>query len=58
MPPRWADELTRALPRGASLRLEGGTHTLNYVNPWSLAFAIEPFLLEHARAAASAGELA
>ncbi|CAN7333174.1 alpha/beta hydrolase [Trinickia sp. LjRoot230] len=41
---RWAEQAARLLPRGALMLMTGATHTLNFVYPHSLAFAIAPFL--------------
>lgn len=43
-PARWVEELASLLPRGELLTLANGTHTLNYVYPWSFCRAIRPFL--------------
>ncbi|QSN64672.1 alpha/beta fold hydrolase (plasmid) [Caballeronia sp. M1242] len=45
VPLAWAREVTERLPHGELLVIEGGTHTLNYVYPHSMALAIRPFLL-------------
>lgn len=45
-PLAWAQEVAARMPRGALLTVDGGTHTLNYVYPHSLALAIRPFLLQ------------
>ncbi|WP_175943662.1 alpha/beta fold hydrolase [Caballeronia sp. BCC1704] len=46
VPLAWAREVTERLPHGELLVIEGGTHTLNYVYPHSMALAIRPFLLD------------
>jgi pimeloyl-ACP methyl ester carboxylesterase len=46
VPLAWAREVTLRLPHGELLVIEGGTHTLNYVYPHSMALAIRPFLLD------------
>ncbi|WP_130832541.1 alpha/beta fold hydrolase [[Erwinia] mediterraneensis] len=43
-PARWVEELASLLPRGELITLANGTHTLNYVYPWSFCRAIRPFL--------------
>ena len=45
-PLAWANEVAARVPNGALLTIDGGTHTLNYVYPHSLAHAIRPFLLQ------------
>jgi len=45
-PLAWASEVAARVPNGALLTIDGGTHTLNYVYPHSLALAIRPFLLQ------------
>ncbi|WP_312241068.1 alpha/beta hydrolase [Pantoea sp.] len=43
-PARWVEELASLLPNGELLTLPNGTHTLNYVYPWSFCRAIRPFV--------------
>lgn len=44
-PLEWAREVAQRLPRGELCVIDGGTHTLNYAYPHSMALAIRPFLL-------------
>ncbi|KIG01442.1 alpha/beta fold hydrolase [Caballeronia concitans] len=45
-PLAWAREVAALIPNGRFMAIDGGTHTLNYVHPHSLALAIRPFLLQ------------
>lgn len=49
VPLRWAQTVTRLLPRGSLLVIEGATHTMNYAYPYSFAAAIAPFLAGEVR---------
>lgn len=44
VPQRWAEEVTRLLPRGGLRVLPDLAHTLNYTAPMQLVAAIRPFL--------------
>jgi pimeloyl-ACP methyl ester carboxylesterase len=50
-PLAWASEVAARIPRGMLTTIDGGTHTLNYVYPHSMALAIRPFLLQGERGA-------
>lgn len=56
-PPLWGAELVQRLPHGQLLVLNNGTHTLNYVFPYSLAQAIRPFLSAYASSQAAGQRL-
>jgi len=43
-PLHWAQQACALLPHSLLLVLEGATHTLNYVDPWSFAQVIDDFL--------------
>jgi 2-hydroxy-6-oxonona-2,4-dienedioate hydrolase len=43
VPRRWAEEVTRLLPRGELREIPGAPHTLNYTAPLELARVIKPF---------------
>lgn len=51
VPLRWARTVTRLLPRGSLVVIDGGTHTMNYAYPYALAAAITPFLADGAHRA-------
>jgi 2-hydroxy-6-oxonona-2,4-dienedioate hydrolase len=44
VPQRWAEQVTRLLPRGELRVISGAAHTLNYVAPAEFIQAIKPFL--------------
>jgi 2-hydroxy-6-oxonona-2,4-dienedioate hydrolase len=44
VPQRWAEEVTRLLPRGELVVIPGCPHTLNYSSPREFVNAIQPFL--------------
>jgi 2-hydroxy-6-oxonona-2,4-dienedioate hydrolase len=44
VPQRWAEEVTRLLPRGRLVVIPGGTHTLSFAAPLELARVVEAFL--------------
>ena len=44
VPQRWAEEVTRRLPRGELVVLPGLGHTINYSAPKELVTAVRPFL--------------
>ncbi|CAD6563050.1 alpha/beta fold hydrolase [Paraburkholderia sabiae] len=48
-PPEWAARVARLLPHGSLAMIDRGTHTLNYVYPYTFAQAIAPFLAAAAR---------
>jgi pimeloyl-ACP methyl ester carboxylesterase len=45
VPQAWAEQVSKSLPNGQLVLIEGGTHTLNYAYPDEMAEAILPFLL-------------
>lgn len=54
VPQRWAEEVTRLVPRGELLVLEGNVaHTANFEAPEELVRAVTPFLCEEEAAAVS-----
>lgn len=44
VPQRWAEQVTRLLPRGRLEVIAGGPHTLNFAAPLELVRVVEPFL--------------
>ena len=46
VPQRWAEEVTRLLPRGRLVVIPGAAHTVNYNAPLELVRVVQPFLDE------------
>jgi pimeloyl-ACP methyl ester carboxylesterase len=54
-PQRWAEEVTRLLPRGRLVVIPGAAHTVNYSAPEALTAVVRPFLDEAGEPPSAAG---